>query len=299
MTVLGSQTPPSPLTVEDVKDLKYLYEELRRICTRANERGITVIIDIEHTWYTPAIDAITLALTREFNKVTESRSTPLVFGTYQSYLRRGIAHLQSSISDAKKGGYTLGIKLVRGAYQPLELSFYAKGSSKRVGNTDSEPPVWREKSLTDNTYNASVGVILSSLKTDRLANDTPCVSVLFGTHNQDSCNVVLNGLVDRGLADREITESGSRIRIPKQVADRVSFGQLLGMRDELTQYLVDTVIAPSPIVLKYIPYGALHEVIPYLARRAVENNSVLGGTGGAADERRIAGAELRKRLFFM
>lgn len=62
---------------------------------------------------------------------------------------------------------------------------------------------------------------------------------------------MLNGLVERGMAIREVNhESQTRIRIPQDVADRISFGQLLGMRDDLTQYLTDIVISPSPVVLK-------------------------------------------------
>jgi len=297
MDILSLGTIPSTLTQDDVIAIKTLYEELRRICALALERQVAVVIDAEHSGYTPAIDAITLALTREFNRPSGRRSDPLVYGTYQSYLRRGIDHLRTSLSEAKREGYTLGIKLVRGAYHTFEVSAHRNRISGASGNEVGVPPVWTRKNETDYTYNTSIDLLLSNLANDRLDDGKPRLSILFGTHNQESCNTVLNGLVDRGLAVRKETRRGMRIYMSKEVADRISFGQLMGMGDELTQYLADTVITPVPIVLKYVPYGGLQEVIPYLARRAIENKSVLGGDRGAANERRIAGAELRRRLF--
>ncbi|KAF9507110.1 hypothetical protein BS47DRAFT_1373974 [Hydnum rufescens UP504] len=265
MAVLSLETVPSPLTQDDVIAIKTLYEELRGICSRARERKVAVVIDAEHSWCS-AIDALTLALTREFNQPSAGTSEPLVYGTYQSYLRRGIDHLRTSLSDARKEGYILGVKLVRGAYHTLEISTHAKGMRDGAGNEVEVPPVWTQRSETDATYNTS-------------------------------CDAVLNGLVHRGLAVRRETEGGVRIYVTREVADRVSFGQLMGMRDGLTQYLADTVVTQVPIVLKYVPYGSLQEVIPYLARRAIENKSILGGDEGAANERRIVGAALRRRMF--
>lgn len=103
----------------------------------------------------PGIDAIVLALTKEFNRPTPTIKTPLIYGTYQSYLRRGVPHIQACIADAKREGYMLGIKLVRGAYQSLEASVFDKRVAKGTwgfGRTD-EPPVWTVKSDTDETYN--------------------------------------------------------------------------------------------------------------------------------------------------
>jgi proline dehydrogenase len=76
----------------------------------------------------------------------------MVYGTYQSYLRRGIDHLRASLSDAKKEEYILGVKLVRGAYHTLEVSTHAKGI--RDGAENEVPPVWMQKNETDATYNA-------------------------------------------------------------------------------------------------------------------------------------------------
>lgn len=154
----------------------------------------------------PAIDAIVLALTREFNRPISPLSTPLVYGTYQSYLRRGVPHLQACIADAKREGYMIGVKLVRGAYQPLELSVYEKQVAKGTWFGGSEPPVWTVKSDTDETYNKvtyhshcqdtvaepaprslqSARLLVSSLKNDLLKGDIPVMGVMFGTHNLEA-----------------------------------------------------------------------------------------------------------------
>lgn len=68
------------------------------------------------------------------------------------------------------------------------------------------------------------------------------------------------------------------------------------MHDNLTHYLVERTRSSTPFVIKYVPYGALSEVMPYLSRRAVENKSVLS-EGAAADERKRAWAEIRRRIF--
>ncbi|KAG9043930.1 hypothetical protein FS837_008970 [Tulasnella sp. UAMH 9824] len=107
-------------------------------------------------------------------------------------------------------------------------------------------------------------------------------------------------MVSRGLASvKSRNEDGqvTKLRIDDQVAERVMFGQLYGMCDSLTNYLASTVEASSPVVLKYVPYGKLSDVIPYLGRRAIENKSVLGAKeGGAADERRAAGQKIWRRI---
>jgi len=122
------------------------------------------------------------------------------------------------------------------------------------------------------------------------------IGVLFGTHNWESCGVILDGLVKRHLAVRDKERGEDVVRIGGDVCERAMFGQLYGMGDALTSSLVDGTRSPSPIVIKYVPYGALKEVMPYLSRRAIENKSVLG-EGGAADERRRVGAAIRKRIF--
>jgi len=69
------------------------------------------------------------------------------------------------------------------------------------------------------------------------------------------------------------------------------------MRDDLTTTLANRLTASLPVTMKYVPYGSPEDVIPYLARRAMENKTVLGGDGGAVEERRIVGAKLKRKIF--
>ncbi|KDN46400.1 hypothetical protein RSAG8_04344, partial [Rhizoctonia solani AG-8 WAC10335] len=296
------------LTEEDIASLRTLYEDLRTVCKRAKERGIRLIFDAEHTWYQPGIDAFVLALSREFNKPSSSdrfNEQPLVYATYQAYLRRTPAHLARSIQDARNFGYLLGVKLVRGAYYDQETAEHHDSGAPGY-------PVWTEKPQTDACYNTCAKLLINELakyysqsgpqgiargdwaeKTLHTSTHTG-IGILFGTHNALSCAHILENLVDAGLASRTTED---RVVLKDKVEERLCFGQLYGMRDDLTDWMVQTVEAKSPMVLKYVPYGALADVMPYLARRAIENRSVLGGEGGATMERRMVGQKIRKRLF--
>ncbi|KAF4584676.1 hypothetical protein EYR38_001906 [Pleurotus pulmonarius] len=356
------------LTDEDIASLRDLHSDLIRICNRAQERGVRVIIDAEYSWYQPAIDALTLSLTRQFNKLPDTKSgssttsvSPLVYGTYQAYLRRTPEHLKLSLLDSKKHNYSLGVKLVRGAYHPHELAAHQSRQNQSVNDgavskthhdqslsisPDPHPPVWETKADTDTCYNECAKTLIQAIEEDlysppppspssaplhqsawltasswiiRLKGQRtpsaavtsvasirldvepkiPTIGVLFGTHNWKSCNLILTELVGHGLASQELLPAGEKesiIHLDEAVTERVTVGQLYGMSNALTDYLVGRTRSTSPLVLKYVPYGALSEVMPYLSRRAIENKSVLGD-GGAADERRRAGNELWRRLF--
>ncbi|GLB36747.1 putative converts proline to delta-1-pyrroline-5-carboxylate [Lyophyllum shimeji] len=301
---------PGALTAEDIAALRELHVDLVRICTRAQQRGVKIIIDAEYSWYQPAIDALTLSLTRQFNKLPSrsnpdaSHVQPLVYGTYQAYLRRTPEHLAQSLADAKAGNYALGVKLVRGAYHPHELAAHAAGLAHNPSlsiSPDAQPPVWSMKPETDACYNECLRVLINAIREDvdtrrpRGLPQTPAVAALFGTHNWESCELLLQELVKTGLAFKG-PEEGSLVLLPDDVTERVTIGQLYGMHDDLTNHLVNTTASNTPLIIKYVPYGALSEVMPYLSRRAIENKSVLG-EGMAGRERRRAAAEIKRRLF--
>ncbi|KAF9221317.1 FAD-linked oxidoreductase [Gyrodon lividus] len=318
-----------PLTAENVRELKDLYDDLNRICTRAKERRVRVILDAEYSWYQPAIDAFGHALMEKYNRLPEQlgwmtrwmpRSNPaekmqvqpLVYVTYQAYLRRTSAHLARSLTLSREQGYALGVKLVRGAYHPYELAAHPPTSISAVTNThgsisispDPYPPVHPSKADTDTCYNECAAVLVRAVADDLASPASPLrpprVGVLFGTHNWLSCELVLEELVKNGLAreDSEGAEGGQKgtLIVPPEVADRVTFSQLYGMSDSLSNYLVGRTKSTTPCVIKYMPYGALREVMPYLSRRAIENKSVLG-EGGAVRERKEAAREIWRRVF--
>ncbi|VDB99356.1 unnamed protein product [Peniophora sp. CBMAI 1063] len=324
----------SYMTAADLAALTELHQDLRTICAHAQTRGVRIIIDAEYSWYQPAVDALTLALMREFNRLPSSEqeaahlATPLVYNTFQAYLRRTPTYLAQSIQDARTGNYALGVKLVRGAYHEQENEAHEQlrttGASHSI-SPDPFPPVWSSKLDTDASYNACARLLLDTIAQDiAVSRDlsetrwlpafarqrrikTPSIAVLFGSHNWDSIRDILGGLEEAGLAkpigkfpayekpDGQLLPEDTVLELPDDVAERITIGQLYGMGNSLSNYIVARTRSSTPVVLKYIPYGSLAEVMPYLARRAIENKAVLGN-GQAAIERRQAWREIRKRV---
>ncbi|TBU56221.1 FAD-linked oxidoreductase [Dichomitus squalens] len=325
LDILSSDVPIAVLTEADVAALRELREDLVAIGERARARGIRIMVDAEHSWYQPAIDAFALDMMRIFNKLPTPQSSwfglrkpaqlapdmfqPLIFNTFQGYLRRTPEYLARSIAMARTEGYALGVKLVRGAYHPHEIEIHKAATNSRAEATtpsgghdlsispDNMPPVWLYKDETDSCYDSSVRLLISLLRQDVEAcakgAPGPTIGALFGTHNWDSANLVIDELVKQGLATRD---ASGVVEISEAAMERVAVAQLYGMADGLTDHLVDRTRSASPFVLKYLPYGKLSEVMPYLSRRAIENKSVLGN-GGAAVERKRAASAIMARLF--
>ncbi|KAH9964627.1 FAD-linked oxidoreductase-like protein [Russula dissimulans] len=300
---LNDPPPGSPLTAQDLVDLRELHENLVQICTHARARDVRVIIDAEYSWYQPAVDSISFALMREFNRDPSSltrwlsrpfsRSArtgppPLVYVTCQAYLRRTPEFLAQSFRDAASNHYALGIKLVRGAYHEQEVKTTSPSFS--FASSASWPPVFTNKADTDWCYDAAAAELVRAVA--NADGHGPRVGVLFGSHNSESCAKVLDALVNVGLA----THEDGMVKLDDLAAERVSLAQLYGMSDALTDRLATSVRTRAPFVMKYVPYGALSEVMPYLSRRAIENKSVLGN-GHAAEERKQAFDALWQRLF--
>ncbi|KZT61796.1 FAD-linked oxidoreductase [Calocera cornea HHB12733] len=278
-TAKGLPDPPAA----DIAEIRAMYEGAREIARTAKEYDIKLLVDAEHTWFQPVVDAITLALQQEFNTKPSYFAPPkaTVYGTFQSYLVRNPAHVRAQLALAKAGGYALGVKLVRGAYHGQELAHAAEHGLPA--------PVWAEKPETDACYNSIVRLLLADIASAKGKSGT---AVVFGTHNRESVETILEGMVGEGLAVRE----GDRVRIKPEVEGRVAVAQLYGMHDNLTDYVAERLVASSPVATKCIPYGSIDEVMPYLGRRAIENKSVLGGKGGASEERQRMGAELWRRI---
>lgn len=119
-------------------------------------------------------------------------------------------------------------------------------------------------------------------------------SVIFATHNADSVDTIIDKLQKYGLVDP--TED-DRLRLKDSVAGKVFIAQLYGMRDDLSDKVVEKFDSRGiPMSLKYVAYGTLAEVVPFLARRAYENKSVMSGSGGAVAERKRIRSELMRRV---
>jgi len=171
-----------------------------------------------------------------------NKEKTIIFNTYQMYRVDMLENLQVAIKEAKEQGYLLGVKLVRGAYIEKERL--------RAHEDEYSEPIHKEKSNTDHDYDAALRICLENIDT---------VEFCIGTHNENSCNLLCRLMEDKGIAKNH----------PK-----VFFAQLLGMSDNISYNLAKY----GYNVAKYVPYGPVESVMPYLFRRAEENTSIAGQT---------------------
>lgn len=167
----------------------------------------------------------------------------IVFNTFQLYRHDRLEFLKVSHERSKEKGYILGAKLVRGAYMEKERA--------RAAEKGYPSPIQPSKEATDKDYDEAVHYCLEHL------HET---AVFIGTHNEASCMKAAEYM------DSHNIPAGS---------DRVYFSQLFGMSDNISFNLAGS----GYNVAKYLPYGPVKDVVPYLMRRAQENTSVAGQTG--------------------
>jgi len=176
------------------------------------------------------------------NKMMQRYNTKsaVVFNTYQLYRTDRLQYLKDSFANAQKEGYFLGAKLVRGAYMDKER--------RRAAEKGYPSPIHPDKAATDKAYNDAIRFCIDNVEKIAMSNSA---------HNADSNMLMARLIVEKGL--------------PRD-HPHLNFCQLLGMSDNLTFNLASAGFNVS----KYVPYGDIKDVIPYLMRRARENTSVTG-----------------------
>lgn len=171
-----------------------------------------------------------------------NRKQAIVYNTYQLYRKDKLASLKADIYLAETDNFILGAKLVRGAYMEKE-----RQSALKFGYPS---PIYDNKAYTDAAYNDALKFCIEHLSH---------AAFVAGTHNEESVKLLI-GLIEQHF-------------IPKN-HPHVYFAQLLGMSDNLSFNLGDA----RYNVAKYVPYGPVKAVIPYLFRRAEENKSIAGNS---------------------
>lgn len=169
-----------------------------------------------------------------------NKDSCIVYNTYQMYRHDMLDRLKKAHKEAEKKGYWLGAKLVRGAYMEKER--------KRAEDKGYPSPIQPDKISSDRDYNAALEYCVKHIDS---------IGLVSGSHNEKS-NIYLTELI----SDHNID--------PKD--NRVYFAQLYGMSDNISFNLADA----GYNVVKYVPYGPVEKVMPYLSRRAEENTSVSG-----------------------
>ena len=168
--------------------------------------------------------------------------TPLIFTTVQMYRKDRLDYLQALYKKAEISGFKIGIKLVRGAYIEKERD--------RAYDRGYPSPICDSKQATDKNFDSALDFILPRLEKCNL---------FMGSHNESSTLRVVTWMNQNGIANSD---------------PNIWFSQLYGMADHISFNLA----AEGYQVVKYVPYGPVKKVIPYLIRRAEENTSVSGQT---------------------
>ncbi|HWR94571.1 MAG TPA: proline dehydrogenase family protein, partial [Flavobacterium sp.] len=174
--------------------------------------------------------------------VKYNKSKPIVFNTLQMYRWDRLDYLKQLHEKSKSEGFFIGMKLVRGAYMEKE--------NERAIEKGYPTPICASKEATDENYDAAVKYMVDYIDT---------MSVFEGTHNEASTYSLMNLMEKKGI---------------KSTDNRIWFGQLYGMSDNISFNLA----AEGFNVAKYLPFGPVKDVMPYLIRRAEENTSVAGQT---------------------
>jgi proline dehydrogenase len=185
-----------------------------------------------------------------------NKKKAFVYNTLQHYRHDRLAFLQDSIEAAGQRGFVLGVKLVRGAYMEKER--------ERATAKGYPSPIQPDKTATDRDYNDAVKMCIDHIG---------IVSVIIASHNEYSNMYATRLLSGLGLPLSH---------------EHVHFSQLYGMSDNISFNLAKA----GCNVSKYLPFGPIRDVIPYLMRRAQENSSVAGQTGR---ELRLIKKEMQRR----
>ncbi len=172
-----------------------------------------------------------------------NKTEVIVYNTFQLYRHDRYAFLKDSIAKGKNKGYKVGAKLVRGAYMEKER--------ERAVSLNYPSPIQKTKEDSDKDYDLALKLCVDNIDT---------MGLCAGTHNENSSLYLVKLMNEKGLTPDD---------------KRIYFSQLLGMSDHISYNLA----LAGYNVVKYVPYGPVKEVLPYLIRRAQENTSVKGQTG--------------------
>ena len=171
-----------------------------------------------------------------------NKDKAIVFNTLQLYRWDRLNYLKKLHEQAKTEGFYIGMKIVRGAYMEKE--------NKRAEEMGYPTPICESKEATDSNYDITLTYMMDNLD---------MMSIFAGTHNESSSYKLIEMMQTKGISKND---------------ERIWFGQLYGMSDNISYNLAEY----GYNVAKYLPFGPVRDVMPYLIRRAEENTSVAGQT---------------------
>ncbi|KYQ90730.1 hypothetical protein DLAC_09367 [Tieghemostelium lacteum] len=247
-----------PFTPEQLRELSLLMNRLDSIFKECQSKQVPILVDAEQSYYQQAIHHLTMAFSLKYNK-----ERPLIYNTYQMYLANGYKVLTSHLEISKANQFKLGAKIVRGAYMVSER--------ERAARLNYPDPILPNITETHHSYNQAIELLLRENPTQNK------VGIMIASHNVESALFAMKLIKQYNLPSSH---------------PNIQFGQLFGMADFLTYQLV----AQNQRVFKYVPYGPVHEVLPYLVRRMHENKGFIGSN--SEKELSFLRKELKRRFNF-
>ncbi|XP_055295294.1 proline dehydrogenase 1, mitochondrial isoform X3 [Sitodiplosis mosellana] len=258
MRRLISQIPPN-----EEEMFRNMIRRVNTIVKAAEDLDVRIMIDAEQTYFQPAISRITLEMMRKYNT-----KKAIVFNTYQCYLKEAFNEVCMDLEQSKRQNFYFGAKLVRGAYMEQE-----RERAAALGYTD---PINPNYEATTEMYHKTLTECLRRIKLLKdKGEDAKKIGIMVASHNEDTVRFAIEKMKEIGISPEDKV---------------ICFGQLLGMCDYITMPLGQAGYS----AYKYIPYGPVHEVLPYLSRRAQENKGVLKKI---QKEKRLLRSEITRRLF--
>lgn len=251
------------LTQDEEIQFRNMVNRLHKIFAYAREQNVRVMIDAEQSYFQPAIHRLAMEMMRTYNK-----DRAIVFNTYQCYLKKAHKTIVLDLEQSKRQNFYFGAKLVRGAYMEQE-----RARAELLGYKD---PINPDYQATSDMYHKVLDECLTRIHALKESGDDPQkIGIMVASHNADTVKFGVRRMTELGLDPQE--------RV-------LCFAQLLGMCDQITFPLGQAGYS----VYKYVPYGPVNEVLPYLSRRANENGSMLAKV---AAEKTLLRKELLRRIF--
>jgi len=247
------------MTKDEEIQFRNMVQRLHKIFQYARSQNVRVMVDAEQSYFQPAIHRLTMEMMRTYNK-----ERAIVFNTYQCYLKKAHKTIVLDLEQAKRQNFYFGAKLVRGAYMEQERA--------RAGLLGYKDPINPDYPATSAMYHKVLDECLTRINQLKLSGQDPQrIGIMVASHNEDTVRYGVRRMAELGLDPQE--------RV-------LCFAQLLGMCDQITFPLGQSGYS----VYKYVPYGPVNEVLPYLSRRANEN-------GGLLDKVTKEKGLLKKELF--
>jgi len=253
----------SALTEEEGEQFKNMLSRIHTVFQAAKDMDVRVMVDAEQTYFQPAISRITMEMMTKYNK-----EKAVVFNTYQCYLKEAYNNLILDLEQSDRQDFFFGAKLVRGAYMNQERA--------RAASLNYEDPINPDFEATSGMYHKCLLECMRRISLYKQAGTKKekRVGVMVASHNEDTVRFTLQQMQKNNIKPEDKV---------------ICFGQLLGMCDNLSFPLGQAGFS----VYKYVPYGPVNEVLPYLSRRAHENKGILEKL---EKEKSLLKRELRDRV---